>query len=115
MTLRVGSEVKADAALSLNDGRVATRAERPLRTTAAAWHGIESQRVPQVKRRPIGRLSFRYRRANTIFLAWLNLRAKGPSRQPVLELLGFLRANGFKTFIVSCGGVESMRVFAERA
>lgn len=35
--------------------------------------------------------------------------------QPQLELLSFLRANGFKTFIVSGGGVEFMRVFAEKA
>ncbi len=35
--------------------------------------------------------------------------------QPMLELLGYLRADGFKTFIVSGGGVEFMRVFAERA
>jgi phosphoglycolate phosphatase-like HAD superfamily hydrolase len=34
--------------------------------------------------------------------------------QPMLELLSFLRANGFKTFIVSGGGVEFMRVFTER-
>jgi phosphoglycolate phosphatase-like HAD superfamily hydrolase len=34
--------------------------------------------------------------------------------QPMLELLDFLRANGFKTFIVSGGGVEFLRVFAER-
>jgi hypothetical protein len=32
----------------------------------------------------------------------------------MLELLAYLRANGFKTFIVSGGGVEFMRVFAER-
>jgi len=32
---------------------------------------------------------------------------------PQLELLNYLRANGFKTFIVSGGGVEFMRVFAE--
>jgi len=35
--------------------------------------------------------------------------------QPQVELLDYLRANGFKTFIVSGGGVEFMRVFAERA
>ena len=29
--------------------------------------------------------------------------------QPMLELLDYLRANGFKTFIVSGGGVEFMR------
>ena len=34
--------------------------------------------------------------------------------QPMLELLNFVRANGFKTFIVSGGGVEFMRVFTER-
>ncbi len=33
--------------------------------------------------------------------------------QPMLELLAFLRANGFKTFIVSGGGIDFMRVFAE--
>jgi phosphoserine phosphatase len=33
---------------------------------------------------------------------------------PMLELLGYLRANGFKTYIVSGGGVEFMRVFGER-
>lgn len=34
--------------------------------------------------------------------------------QPMLELLVYLRANGFKTFIVSGGGVEFMRTFAEQ-
>jgi phosphoserine phosphatase len=34
--------------------------------------------------------------------------------QPMLELLDYLRASGFKTFIVSGGGVEFMRVFAEQ-
>jgi phosphoserine phosphatase len=33
--------------------------------------------------------------------------------QPMLELLAFLRAKDFKTFIVSGGGVEFMRVFSE--
>jgi phosphoglycolate phosphatase-like HAD superfamily hydrolase len=35
--------------------------------------------------------------------------------QPMLEVLQYLRANGFKTFIVSGGGVDFMRVFAEHA
>jgi phosphoglycolate phosphatase-like HAD superfamily hydrolase len=34
--------------------------------------------------------------------------------QPMLEVLAYLRANGFKTFIVSGGGVEFMRTFAEK-
>jgi phosphoglycolate phosphatase-like HAD superfamily hydrolase len=33
--------------------------------------------------------------------------------QPMVELLAYLRANGFKTFIVSGGGVEFMRTFVE--
>jgi phosphoserine phosphatase len=35
--------------------------------------------------------------------------------QPMLEVLSYLRANGFKTYIVSGGGVEFLRVFAEQA
>ena len=34
--------------------------------------------------------------------------------QPMLEVLAYLRANGFKTYIVSGGGVEFVRVFAEK-
>lgn len=35
--------------------------------------------------------------------------------QPMVELLGYLRANDFKTFIVSGGGVDFMRVWSEEA
>ncbi len=35
--------------------------------------------------------------------------------QPMVELLAYLRANEFKTFIVSGGGIEFMRAWAERA
>ncbi len=35
--------------------------------------------------------------------------------QPMLEVLRFLRANGFKTFIVSGGGIEFIRTFADNA
>jgi phosphoglycolate phosphatase-like HAD superfamily hydrolase len=34
--------------------------------------------------------------------------------QPMLEVLAYLRANGFKTFIVSGGGIEFMRPWTER-
>jgi phosphoserine phosphatase len=53
---------------------------------------------------------------------WL-ITAKHPTRkkfytdlvyQPMLELLAYLRQNGFKTFIVSGGSVEFMRAFAEK-
>lgn len=33
--------------------------------------------------------------------------------QPMLELLGYLRAHGFRTYIVSGGGIDFMRAFAE--
>jgi hypothetical protein len=35
--------------------------------------------------------------------------------QPMVELLAYLRANGFKTYIVSGGGIEFMRPWTERA
>jgi phosphoserine phosphatase len=34
--------------------------------------------------------------------------------QPMLELLAYLRANGFKTFMVSGGGIEFVRPWSER-
>jgi phosphoglycolate phosphatase-like HAD superfamily hydrolase len=34
--------------------------------------------------------------------------------QPMLELLNYLRANGYKTFIVSGGGIDFMRAWAEQ-
>ncbi len=34
--------------------------------------------------------------------------------QPMLEVLAYLRANGFRTFIVSGGGIEFMRPWTER-
>jgi phosphoserine phosphatase len=58
---------------------------------------------------------------NTIVKDWLRT-ARHPKTgrpytemvyQPMLEVLAYLRANGFKTFIVSGGGVEFMRRFAE--
>ncbi len=35
--------------------------------------------------------------------------------QPMVELLAFLRVNGFKTYIVSGGGIEFMRPWVEKA
>lgn len=34
--------------------------------------------------------------------------------QPMLDVLDYMRANGFKTYIVSGGGIEFMRVFTEQ-
>jgi hypothetical protein len=58
----------------------------------------------------------------TIVLDWIaaarDPRFKRPYTElaylPMVELLGFLRANGFKTFIVSGGGIEFMRPWTER-
>jgi phosphoglycolate phosphatase-like HAD superfamily hydrolase len=35
--------------------------------------------------------------------------------QPMVELLGYLRGNGFKTYVVSGGGIEFMRAWVEPA
>jgi phosphoglycolate phosphatase-like HAD superfamily hydrolase len=59
---------------------------------------------------------------NTIVGSWLatskHPRFQRPytelAYQPMLELLDYLRSEGFKTFIVSGGGMEFMRVFAEQ-
>jgi phosphoglycolate phosphatase-like HAD superfamily hydrolase len=40
---------------------------------------------------------------------------KATTYRPQVELLGFLRDNGFKTFIVSGGGIDLIRAFAEEA
>jgi len=56
-----------------------------------------------------------------IVIAWIDT-AKHPTKhmlykdmvfQPMLELLSYLRANEFKTFIVSGGGIEFMRPWTE--
>ena len=58
---------------------------------------------------------------NKVIAEWLKT-AKHPKTgmpynkmvfQPMLELMEYLRANGFKTFIVSGGGIDFLRVFAE--
>lgn len=59
---------------------------------------------------------------NAIVLDWMatarHPRLKRPYNelvfQPMLELLAYLRGNGFKTYIVSGGGVEFMRPWTEK-
>jgi phosphoglycolate phosphatase-like HAD superfamily hydrolase len=59
---------------------------------------------------------------NAIVLDWMatarHPRFKRPYNelvfQPMLELLAYLRANGFKTYIVSGGGIEFMRPWTEK-
>ncbi|MDQ8037774.1 MAG: HAD family hydrolase, partial [Pedobacter sp.] len=58
---------------------------------------------------------------NAIVKDWIKTarhpKYKGPYTdyvyQPMLEVLSYLRSKGYKTFIVSGGGVEFMRAFAE--
>jgi phosphoserine phosphatase len=64
--------------------------------TEAEWEGIVRDWIGQAKH---PRFDRRY--TECVF-------------QPMLELLAWLRANGFKTFIVSGGGVDFMRPWAER-
>ncbi|MGR3804393.1 HAD family hydrolase [Marinibacterium profundimaris] len=60
---------------------------------------------------------------NSTVLDWITT-AKNPETgrpvldmvyQPMLELLAYLRANGFQTFVVSGGGIDFMRAFTEQA
>lgn len=60
---------------------------------------------------------------DAIVLEWIKT-AKHPTKkvrytelvyQPMLELLAYLRDNGFQTFIVSGGGIDFMRPFASEA
>lgn len=44
-----------------------------------------------------------------------NRRYQELTYQPMLELLAYLRASGFKTYIVSGGGVDFIRAFSEEA
>ncbi len=44
----------------------------------------------------------------------LNLPVRQLAYQPMLELLAYLRTNGFKTYICSGGGMDFMRVFSNR-
>lgn len=71
---------------------------------------------PVLKTTPFGRTTEEF---TDILKNWLS-QAKHPRfnrlftecvYQPMLELLEYLRANGFKTFIVSGGGIEFMRVW----
>lgn len=60
---------------------------------------------------------------NAASAAWLDSarhprfgrRYKEMTFQPMLELLAYLRASGFSTYIVSGGGIDFLRVFSEEA
>jgi phosphoglycolate phosphatase-like HAD superfamily hydrolase len=60
---------------------------------------------------------------NAVVRAWIDTARHPTSKRPytemiylpMVEVLSYLRANGFKTFIVSGGGVEFIRAWAEKA
>jgi phosphoserine phosphatase len=83
---------------------VAATGEKGLGEVVAVTHsGMTTEEFDQIVKEWVGQAKHpRFQRPYTDLVF-----------QPMLELLAYLRANGFKTFIVSGGGVEFMRVFTE--
>ena len=75
-----------------------------LKIIAATHNGMTTEEFSNIVARWI--ITTRHPRFNRLYTELVY--------QPMLELLNFVRANGFKTFIVSGGGVEFMRVFTNR-
>jgi phosphoserine phosphatase len=93
------SVIKGDLKSALAGG------EKALLEMAMATHaGITTDEFEQLVRRWIA--TARHPQTDKPFT--------GMVYQPMLELLAHLRANGFKTFIVSGGGIEFMRPWTER-
>jgi phosphoserine phosphatase len=86
-------------------GAVAATGERGAMELIAATHaGLTTDGFERVVRDWLGQARHpRFQRPYTEIVC-----------QPMLELLADLRANGFNTFIVSGGGIEFMRPWAER-
>jgi phosphoserine phosphatase len=86
---------------------------------AAALHGGEKAAAELVMATHAGTTSDEFTAVVTRWIATAKHPATGRLLtemvyQPMLELLAYLRANDFKTFVVSGGGVEFMRPWAER-
>jgi phosphoglycolate phosphatase-like HAD superfamily hydrolase len=94
---------------SLLDGdipRAVARGEQDIMAAMAATHaGMTTDSFERIAREWI-----RTKRDARFKRPYISL-----AYQPMLELLNYLRANGFKTFIVTGGGVEFVRAFAEDA
>lgn len=86
--------------------RAAAGGEQALTDVLAVTHaGLTTEAYDRIAREWVrGKTDARFKRPY-IKLAY----------QPMLELLDYLRANDFKTFIVSGGGAEFVRAFAEEA
>jgi phosphoglycolate phosphatase-like HAD superfamily hydrolase len=83
---------------------VAAAGEKGLMEVVAATHaGVTTAEFDQAVKDWVARAKHpRFQRAYTELVY-----------QPMLELLAYLRASGFKTYIVSGGGIDFMRVFTE--
>ena len=86
---------------------LAAQGEKGLLTLVAAAHTGMTHGANSQSPSPTGLATARHPRFNRPYNELVY--------QPMLELLAYLRANGFKTFIVSGGGIEFMRVWAEKA
>jgi phosphoglycolate phosphatase-like HAD superfamily hydrolase len=92
------SVLKGDVQSALAGG------ERALLEIVMATHaGMTTEEFDQIVRDWIA--TARHPKTNKLFTEMVY--------QPMLELLAYLRANDFKTFIVSGGGIEFMRPWAE--
>jgi hypothetical protein len=74
------------------------------RIVAASHSGNTSEEFEAIVTSGLARLGIPLRSAPYVEMVY----------QPMLEVLTYLRANGYKTFIVSGGGVEFMRPWVER-
>jgi phosphoglycolate phosphatase-like HAD superfamily hydrolase len=93
------------AILENDKAALAASGEKGLREIVAATHaGISTEAFSVAVRRWIA--TARHPHFNRPYVSLVY--------QPMLELLAYLRANGFKTFIVSGGGIEFMRPWVEQ-
>lgn len=95
---------KFRAVLSKDLGRLATLTQRDILDVAAASHGgTTTEEFKQIVGDWLA--SARHPRFDRPYTECVY--------QPMLELLAYLRGQGFKTYIVSGGGIEFLRVWAE--
>ena len=93
------------AAIEGDLGTLAASGEKGLLQIIAATHsGLTTDEFSQIVTDWIA--SARHPRFNRLYTEMVY--------QPMLELIAYLRANDFKTFIVSGGGIEFMRPWTER-
>src|SRR4051812_43640378 len=113
-----------DRVRALAPGHPEWRTEEPFKTALSGDPGTMGGRTEKDWSEIIGatHAGMRNEEFEAIAKQWLETaqhpRFKRPYTdlvyQPMLEVMAHLRANGFRTYIVSGGGQEFMRVYAER-